>query len=236
MQPDQKPAALGYRMPAEWEPHCGHLDRLAPQPRRLARKVLADPLGLHRDRPPPEPVERVHIVVASADDEKRVADQLDAVGVNPEAVRFFEAATDRSWLRDTGPTFVVKDAILRQTTTLPFGLVDWKFNGWAKYDNHDRDNRLPRKIARWLDSPRWVPRIDDVTAGPSRVVMEGGAIDVNGRGTLLATEECLLSETQARNPDTRSRWPRADLCRLPRRQPCCLARKGNRGRRHAWPR
>ncbi len=79
------------------------------------------------------------------------------------------------------------------------GLIDWKFNAWTKYHNFQRDNRLPRKFARWLGLPRWAPRAEQ--GGRSlRVVMEGGAIDVNGQGTLLATEECLQSDVQARNP------------------------------------
>ena len=89
-------------------------------------------------------------------------------------------------------------------------MIDWKFNGWAKYDSYARDNRLPRKIARWLGLRRWVPRVEKGWRR-DRVVMEGGAFDVNGRGTLLATEECLLSETQPRNPGTRSLAHRADL-------------------------
>ncbi len=80
------------------------------------------------------------------------------------------------------------------------GLVNWKFNAWAKYDNFHRDNRLPRKFARWLDIPTWTPRAEQ-GGRTLRVVMEGGAIDVNGQGTLLATEECLQSDVQARNPN-----------------------------------
>src|SRR4029077_5519420 len=81
----------------------------------------------------------------------------------------------------------------------PVGLVDWKFNGWAKYDNHRHDDRLPAKIARWLGIPRWMAQTEQ-GGRRARVVMEGGAIEVTGRGTLLTTEECLLSEVQARNP------------------------------------
>ena len=81
----------------------------------------------------------------------------------------------------------------------PVGLVGWKFNGWAKYDNHRRDSRLPRKLERWLERPRWVPRVEQ-GGKRVRVVMEGGAIDVNGRGSLLTTEECLLGDVQAHNP------------------------------------
>jgi agmatine deiminase len=204
-----KPAALGYRMPAEWEPHAAtwiawpHNRDDWPGKFSPIRWVYTE-IVRHLSR-----AERVHIVVANATMKRRVADQLDAVGVDLESVRFFETATDRSWLRDTGPTFVVKGNSTSDGHPA-VGLVDWKFNGWAKYDNHDRDNRLSRRIARWLEWPRWAPRIDDDTAGRPRVVMEGGAIDVNGRGTLLATEECLLSETQARNP----RLDRAGLERI----------------------
>jgi agmatine deiminase len=127
-----------------------------------------------------------------------VSDQLDSVGVNPEAVRFFKAITDRCRLRDSGPTFVVKNQPA-STAEDPIALVGWKFNGWAKYDDHRRDSRLPGKFERWLGLRRWEPRVEQ-GGHHVRVVMEGGAIDVNGRGTLLTTEECLLGEVQARNP------------------------------------
>ena len=185
-------------MPAEWEPHAAtwiawpHNRDDWPGKFSPVRWVYTE-IVRHLSR-----VEPVHIVVAGKAMKRRVADQLDAVGVDQSAVRFFEATTDRSWVRDTGPTFVVKGDHSSDGNA-KVGLVDWKFNGWAKYDNHNRDNRLPRKIARWLAQPRWTPRIDVETTHRPRVVMEGGAIDVNGRGTLLATEECLLSETQARN-------------------------------------
>jgi agmatine deiminase len=195
----QKPAALGFRMPAEWEAHAAtwiawpHNREDWPGKFSPIRWVYTE-IVRHLSR-----VERVCIVVSGRAMKQRVADQLDAAGVDQSTVRFFKAATDRSWLRDTGPTFVLKDNPTANGQW-EVGLVDWKFNGWAKYKNHKSDNRLPREIASWLNRPRWVPRIDDEPAMRPRVVMEGGAIDVNGRGTLLATEECLLSEIQARNP------------------------------------
>jgi agmatine deiminase len=79
------------------------------------------------------------------------------------------------------------------------GLVHWRFNGWAKYPNHRRDAAVPNLIARATKLPRWKPTVD-VGGRPRHVVLEGGGIDVNGRGTLLTTEECLLSPIQARNP------------------------------------
>ena len=92
----------------------------------------------------------------------------------------------------------------------PVALIDWKFNGWAKFENHRHDNRLPRRIAAWLERTLWI-RACDQRGRRVRVVMEGGAIDVNGKGSLLTTEECLLStDVQVRNPG----MTRADVERV----------------------
>jgi agmatine deiminase len=200
---DDIPAQLGYRMPAEWEPQSAmwlawpHAredwpGKFAPIPWVYTEIVRY----LSR-------VQQVNIVVRNETMNRRAADQLDAAGVNMEAIYFFKCKTDRAWLRDSAPTFVVKHESAESNPTDPadrIGVVGWKFNGWAKYDNHRRDRQLPRKIAEWLEVRRWVPKAE-VDGAPSRIVMEGGAFDVNGRGTLLTTEECLLSEVQARNPD-----------------------------------
>jgi agmatine deiminase len=185
-------------MPAEWEPHTATWiawphnqedwpGKFAPVPWVYTEIVR------HLSR-----VENVHIVVSGEAMKRRVADLLDRGGANPGAVRFFKASTDRVWLRDSAPAFVVND----ETTAAAdqaVGLIGWKFNGWAKYDNHLCDDRLPRKFERWLKVKRWTPRVEQ-GGKHVRVVMEGGAIDVNGQGTLLTTEECLLGEVQARNP------------------------------------
>src|SRR5207253_1351923 len=80
-------------------------------------------------------VEPVHIVVRDRAMKDRAADRLDAVGVEPARVRFFQAATDRVWLRDSGPTFVIQDEPASGgRERVRSGLIDWKFNAWAKYD------------------------------------------------------------------------------------------------------
>ena len=148
---NQTPAALGYRMPAEWEPHAAtwiawpHNRDDWPGKFSPVRWVYTE-IVRHLSR-----VERVHIVVRGAAMKDAWPTSSTPSASTSSTVRFFKAATDRSWLRDTGPTFVVKDDP-RSDGNATVGLVDWKFNGWAKYDNHDRDNRLPRKIARWLDA------------------------------------------------------------------------------------
>lgn len=189
------PAAHGYRMPAEWEPHEATL--------------LAWPHN-HDDWPgkfPPIPwvyveivrhlsrVERVDILVDDRAARDRAARRLKRAGVGCERIRFLKAATDRVWTRDTGPSFVVNDGAEGDQV----GLIDWRFNGWAKYDNHRNDDRIPRLLARRRGLLRWAPQVE-VGGRRVRVVLEGGAIDVNGRGSLLTTEECLLSPIQARNP------------------------------------
>jgi agmatine deiminase len=195
---DQLPDELGYRMPAEWEPHAATWIAWPHNRDDWPGKFTPIPWAYTEIVRCLSRAENVHIVVRGRQMRRRIADQLDAVGVDLAAVRFFKAATDRAWLRDTGPTFLVPRAPAPGSDLQP-GVIDWKFNGWSKYENHRRDQRLAGKVARWLGLRRWVPRAEQ-GGRIARVVMEGGAIDVNGRGTLLTTEECLLGDVQARNP------------------------------------
>ena len=182
-------------MPAEWEPHAGtwiawpHArddfpGRFEPIPFAYGEIV--------RHLTPQEPV---RIIVQSASQEARARTLLEEDGVDLARARFFRWPTDRSWVRDSGPIFV---RATPSGASPSLGITDWRFNAWAKYENWRRDDRLPSRVAREMQCPRWRPRIRG-----ERVVLEGGAIDVNGTGTLLATEECLLSEVQARNPGAR---------------------------------
>jgi agmatine deiminase len=196
------PAELGFRMPAEWEPHEAtwiawphhHADwpgKFAPIPWVYAEIVRAL-----------SAFEKVSIVVADGAMKRRAAGVLNKAGANLDRVTFFKAQTDRVWLRDSGPTFVVRDGDGEgegEGEDGPVGLIDWKFNAWAKYDNYLKDKRLPRRIASKLGLRRWTPRAE-INCVARRVVLEGGAIDVNGKGSMLTTEECLLSDVQARNP------------------------------------
>jgi agmatine deiminase len=90
-------------------------------------------------------------------------------------------------MRDTSPSFVKSGGEV--------AAVDWEFNGWAKYPNFGHDNLVPTRIAKHRGMRRFVPR-----AQGRGVVLEGGSIDLDGEGTMLTTEECLLSEVQQRNP------------------------------------
>jgi agmatine deiminase len=114
---------------------------------------------------------------------------LDAHGVQ-DNVRLHVVPTDRVWLRDSGPSGVLRD-------DGSVALVNWRFNAWAKYDNFERDGQVGTAVARITSLPLVQPVRPDTGA---RVVLEGGAIDTDGEGTLLVTEECLLSPIQERNP------------------------------------
>ena len=111
-------------------------------------------------------------------------------------------------------------------------MTNWRFNGWAKYPNHKKDDAINDKLARRLELRQWQPTAT-VAGKPWRVVLEGGAIDVNGAGTLLSTEECLLDEVQARNPGlSREELERVLGEHLGARK-VALARRRHRRRRHA---
>jgi agmatine deiminase len=187
------PKSRGYRMPAEWAPHAGTWIAWPHRPDDWPGRFGAIPFAFAEIVRVLAPHEPVRIVVGSESMEGHARALVEAVGVDLERIRFFRWPTDRSWTRDSGPIFVRTTG--ESGTQSPTGVIDWNFNGWAKYDDWHRDDRLPSRIARELGVPVWRPKV-----GAARVTLEGGAIDVNGTGSLLATEECLLSDVQARNP------------------------------------
>lgn len=174
------PRSLGYRMPAEWEPHAAtwlawpHKEaswpgKFAPIPQLYAHlaKMIAR-------------FEPVNILAG----DPLVMQQAQALVGNLPNVTFWDIPTNDAWVRDHGPTFLVgpKDQ--------PPALVDWGYNAWGgKYPPFDLDDVVPTTIGRRQRRRIFEPGI----------IMEGGAIDVNGRGTVLTTEECLLNKN--RNPN-----------------------------------
>ncbi len=213
------PANLGYRMPAEWEPHEATWIAWPHERTDWPGKFAAIPWVYAEIVRHLSHSERVNILVNDARAESqakkvlaRVESQPGSVAVLaaessrhtpcavacavpddgtrsvPTTVRFWRMPTDRVWTRDYGPIFI-------KNSEDKLALVDWQFNGWAKYPNWKRDNAVPGRIAKALQLHSWQP-----TVGQRRVVLEGGSIDVNGQGLLLTTEECLLSPVQERNP------------------------------------
>ena len=134
--------------------------------------------------------ERVEILCHSDEVRDAARETLAAHGVALDRVRLHIVPNDRVWLRDSAPTGVL-------AADGRVALVNWRFNAWAKYDNYALDAEVGRALARITGHSRIEPLRPD---NGERVVLEGGAIEVNGEGVMLVTEECLLSPVQARNP------------------------------------
>jgi agmatine deiminase len=202
-------------MPAEWEPHTStwlawpHYrgdwpGKFEPIPWVYAEIIRH--LGRH---------ERVNLIVNSAALQKQARKVLSKANALSESVHFHKWPTNRVWTRDSGCTFVVEAAIPQLSSRAQQGrslakdpspsrdrlfepnlsAVAWRFNAWAKYSNYQHDERIGSRMAKAAHTREIRP-----IHARSRVVLEGGSIEVNGRGTLLTTEECLLSKTQQRNP------------------------------------
>jgi agmatine deiminase len=186
------PAELGFAMPAEWEPHeatwlgwphhptdwPGKLDTIRWVYGEIVRKIA--------------PGEDVRMLVDSSAEGRLARRRLALAGADSRRVRFVLHATNRGWTRDSGPIFVRR----RSGRRLETAVVHFHFNAWAKYRDWAQDRRVPATVARLLGK-----RLFHARVGRRDFVLEGGGIDVNGRGTLLTTEECYLDRrTQVRNP------------------------------------
>jgi agmatine deiminase len=183
------------RMPAEWEPHEATWLGWPQNRTDWPGKFNAIPFVYAEIIRHLAGVERVELIVRDASVERSARRTLAQSGVELERVRFHQWPTNRGWLRDSGPIFVHLCGAdgLRSTV-----LTNWGFNAWAKYPDWELDNALPERIAGVLGLPAVEPAAGaDSTV---KVILEGGSIDVNGCGTMLTTEECLLSSQQQRNP------------------------------------
>jgi agmatine deiminase len=179
------PRSLGYRMPAEWEPQEAiwltwpHNELTWPNTMldevRASYVSIIDALQTHQ---------KIKLLVKDEQAVWNVRGRLAGAGVPVERVNFINLSTEDSWIRDYGPTFVINE----QTKQL--GMVKWIFNAWGnKYDDLLADDRIPHELNRSLQLPMF-------EAG---IVLEGGSIEVNGAGTVLTTEQCLLNNN--RNPN-----------------------------------
>lgn len=181
-------ASPQYLMPAEWEPHAATWLAWPHNKNDWPGKFDPIPWGYAEIIRHLSAHERVRLVVRNAAEEKKARDILKRASVNLKQIDFVVIPTDRIWLRDSGPIFV-RDKAGKKI------MLDWRFNAWAKYDNHKLDDKVPARIENYFKYPRVQPMHNG-----KRVVLEGGSIDVNGKGTLLTTEECLISKIQCRNP------------------------------------
>lgn len=176
-------------MPAEWEPHRAtwiawpHHEPDWPGKLEAIPWVYAEIVRVLHTH------ERVEILCHNDDVQADARAKLEAHGCDLSRVRLHLVPNDRVWLRDSAPTGV-------KAGNGSVVMAHWRFNAWAKYDNYRSDEHVGEAIARLAGRPRLMPQRSD---NGERVVLEGGAIDTNGAGLLLTTEECLLSDVQQRN-------------------------------------
>jgi agmatine deiminase len=180
---NKTPAQLGYRMPAEWEPHAAtwlswprregisfpdSFDRVLPTLRAMVEALIES--------------EPVCINVSNGAHEAEAGEVLR--GLSMERITFYRIPTNEPWCRDHGPIFLTRDVDPK------LAVVDWDYNAWGnKYPPCDLDEVVPTRVAEILKAPVFYPRM----------ILEGGSIEVNGAGALLTTESCLLNKN--RNPD-----------------------------------
>lgn len=198
---DVSPAELGFRHPAEWELHESTWIAWPHQKEDWPGKFGPIPWVFAEIVRHLSISERVDLIVPTKKKRDQVAGMLVDQGAKLANIRFHVWKTDRGWLRDSLPSFVVRQGAQNpddDSTQSTRAAVCWKFNAWAKYENHTNDSKLPKRLTSVYEVDRFKPIVLD-EENARRVVLEGGAIDTNGSGVLLTTEECLLSDIQCRN-------------------------------------
>ena len=184
------PAALGFSMPAEWERHEATWLSWPHNPHDWPDKISAVRWVYGEIVRKIAPGEMVRMLVNHKPDEQLARRTLARAGADLRRVEFIRHPTNRAWTRDTGPIFV------RRGASGETAIVHFHFNAWAKHDDWQKDRRVPETAARLLGK-----RLFNAQCNGKDCVIEGGGIEVNGRGTLLTTEQCYLDpKVQVRNP------------------------------------
>lgn len=179
---------MNYRLPAEWEEHKSTIICWPHQKEDWPEKFAPIPWVYVEIIKNICDGELVRLFVQSENETPKIKKYLDRAHVDTSNVEFIISQTDRGWMRDSSPAFVKSG---NETVAVKF-----KFNGWAKYSNWKKDKNIPKTLSKVLDVELVVAKLNG-----KEIVLEGGAIDYNGGGTLLTTEECLMDQTtQVRNP------------------------------------
>ena len=176
------------RFPAEWEKQQGILLCFPHNGKDWPGKYEAIQWAFVEFIKKVAAFESVFLIVANENLKAKVLEMLETAAVQMSNVSFLIYKTNRSWMRDSGP-IIVKNGVKKEA-------LNFNFNGWAKYKNINLDKQIPAKVGKFLNVP-----VSQVLFNGKPVIVEGGAIDSNGKGTLLTSEECLLHpDIQVRNP------------------------------------
>jgi len=183
----------GFRMPGEWEKQKsvwivwpynkkdwpGLFDKIP----GVVSKIVCN-LSIYQ---------RVNLIIRSNKDKVRIKLELKKYRNHLSKIKFHPILTNRIWIRDSGPLFLINNKQRKKI------ILNFRFNGWSKYNDYQKDNKINAKIAKLIKIEKIEPKIE-VKKSRKKIVLEGGAIDVNGQGSILLTRECLLSKVQERNP------------------------------------
>lgn len=185
----------GVRLPAEWEPHEATWLAFPHHRTDWPGKLSAIPLVFAEMARVLTEGERVRLLVANAAERVRARRVFERAGVRMDRMDFVTAPTNRSWTRDYAPLFVKRTRGSEAASRGSVMAVKFRFDGWARYRDHELDDAAGLRIARGFAPEHLRPRLAD----GSLAVLEGGSIDVDGQGTLLTTEECLVTSPRCRN-------------------------------------
>lgn len=191
------PRQQGFRWPAEWEPQRAtwlawpHNENDWPGKFAGIEWVFCEMIYWLTQ------TQRVGLLVKSPAAGRAAKHKLELSGVPTERVDLVIADTNRSWTRDYLPTWLVRAG---RAEPPALGAVKWQFNGWARYADHALDEAAGHEVAEQRTSVVWTPRQGESESSP-RFVLEGGAIDTDGEGTVLTTSDCLLGTSFPRNPE-----------------------------------
>ena len=192
------PAADGWRMPAEWEPHAAtwlafpHKVGDWPGKADAVKWVFAE-IARQLTRG-----ERVRVLVRDAGEAARARYLFGCVGCDLSQVDCVKHDTNRSWTRDYLPSFVVRGRAAARKLRRQVSAVKWRFDGWNRYPDHKLDDAAGLFVAQTFARQAFLPEVR-MRGRTRRVTLEGGSIDVDGAGTLMTTEECLLTGRRARH-------------------------------------
>jgi agmatine deiminase len=177
------------RFPAEWEKQQGILLCFPHNGKDWPGKYEAIQWAFVEFIKKVATFEQVFLIVADENLKVKVTEMLETATVKMSQISFLIYKTNRSWMRDSGP-IVIQNGTKREA-------LNFNFNGWAKYKNIQLDKLVPSKVGEFLNIP-----LTQVLHNGKPVIVEGGAIDSNGKGTLLTSEECLMHpDIQVRNPN-----------------------------------
>ena len=183
---------LGFRMPAEWEKQesiwitwpynkkdwPGLFEHI---PQKVAEIVVSISKN-----------QKVNLIIKIGEEVIKLKKFLISFGANIKNIKFYNIPSNRIWIRDFGPIYLINKKKRKKI------FINFAFRGWSKYKNFNKDNLVNNRISKFTKIKKIEPKFK-IGKKTKRLILEGGAIDVNGKGSILLTEECLLSKVQQRN-------------------------------------